>query len=205
MIHKESMMWKVQGTLQRNDAKLNPAHRPLSPEYAAYTSQLLTVAEIERHEQRIYQPGYTPTAIRENIRKILNESNPNQHMVNFQETDIPPPDRGMRIFRVLRDLLEQRETLNNDFCLDVAAIASNGNPLSDNDKRTEEYALRDQQHNRVNRRMYRVYAVSAYIIHDRNFRSYCRPALRHLPEATAFKLAVLKERLQQPVQERPEF
>jgi hypothetical protein len=62
---KESMMWKIKGTLQRNDAKLNPAHRPLVQEHAALTSQLLTVSEIERHEQRIYQTGYTPKAIRE--------------------------------------------------------------------------------------------------------------------------------------------
>ncbi len=45
--------------------------------------------------------------------------------------------------------------------------------------------------------MYHVYAASAYIIHDRNrnFLSYCRPALRHLPITTAYKLATLKARL----------
>jgi hypothetical protein len=46
--------------------------------------------------------------------------------------------------------------------------------------------------------MYYVYANSAYIIHDRNFLSFCRPSLRNLPIATAFKLAKSKASLRPP-------
>jgi hypothetical protein len=42
----------------------------------------------------------------------------------------------------------------------------------------QDYIQRDQQYNRINRKMYQVYAASAYIIHDNNFLSYCKPALR---------------------------
>ncbi len=53
--------------------------------------------------------------------------------------------------------------------------------------------------------MYSVYAASAYIIHDRNFSSYCRPNLLYLPEATAFKLAVLKQCLLAPPTDTPPY
>jgi hypothetical protein len=33
----------------------------------------------------------------------------------------------------------------------------------------QDYIQRDQQYNRINRKMYQVYAASAYIIHDNNF------------------------------------
>jgi hypothetical protein len=160
---------------------------------------------MERHEQKIYQPGYTPAAIRENIQKILKDSNPRQHMVDFPECDIPPPDRDGRTHRLLTDLLQQRNSLDHEFHVAIASIAADGTTLNPSTKYKNEYALRDEQYNRVNRRMYDVYAASAYLIHDRNFSSYCRPALRHLPKATAFKLATFKEKLQSQEHANPPY
>jgi hypothetical protein len=77
-------MWKVKGTLQRNNAHLNPFQRDIKPSQSAFTARLISNADLERHEERIYQPGYTPKAIRESIHKMLRESNPNQHLVDFQ-------------------------------------------------------------------------------------------------------------------------
>ena len=42
--------------------------------------------------------------------------------------------------------------------------------------------------------MYQVYATSAYIIHDNNFLSYCKPALCNLPTNTACRLASLHQK-----------
>jgi hypothetical protein len=153
-------------------------------------------ADVERHEERIYQPGYTPRAIRENIQKMLQDSNRNQHMVDFPDKDIPPPERDAQTHRVLTDLLQKRRRLDQDFELDIAAFAADGALLDPTRSYAEAFSRRDAEYNNVNRQMYSVYAASAYIIHDRNFSSYCRPDLRYLPEATAFKLAVLKNRLQ---------
>jgi hypothetical protein len=117
-------------------------------------------------------------------------------MVDFPECDIPPPNRDVRTHRLLTDLLQQRNSLDQEFQVAIASIAADGTTLNPSTKYKNEFALRDEQYNRVNRRMYKVYAASAYLIHDRNFSSYCRPALRHLPQATAFKLATFKEKLQ---------
>jgi hypothetical protein len=53
--------------------------------------------------------------------------------------------------------------------------------------------------------MYQVYAASAFLIHDCNFSSYCRPALRNLPAETAYKLATLKAKLQPEVVDAPPY
>jgi hypothetical protein len=58
----------------------------------------------------------------------------------------------------------------------------------------QDYIQRDPQYNRVNRKMFQVYAASAYIIHDNNFLSYCKPALRNLPTNTACRLANLRQK-----------
>jgi hypothetical protein len=66
-------------------------------------------------------------------------------------------------------------------------------------KYEEEYARRNKEYNRLNRSMYHVYAASAHVIHDNNFLSYyCRPALRNLPESTAYQLETLKAQLRPP-------
>ena len=83
---------------------LNPANRD-SPSYNdVCTAELTTATDIERHETRIYQPGYTPKALRDNILHMLRHSNPDLHMVDFQEKDIPPPNRDPHTHRLLTDI-----------------------------------------------------------------------------------------------------
>jgi hypothetical protein len=183
----------------------NPALRPVSPYCEAFTTNTTSLSDMERHERKIYQPGYTPAAIRENIQRILRDSNPRQHMVDFPECDIPPPHRDVRTHRLLTDLLEQRNSLDQEFQVAIASIAADGTTLNPSTKYKDEYAIRDEQYNRVNRRMYKVYAASTYLIHDGNFSSYCRPALRHLPKATAYKLATFKEKLQSQEHVNPPY
>jgi hypothetical protein len=154
---------------------------------------------------RCDQPGYTPNAIRDNIKKMLHEYNPNQHVVDFQERDIPPRDRDLRTHNVLTDLMKLRNRLDQDFQLDVASVAADGTPLDPSRNCAEEFSQRDVHYNRINRKMYAVYAASAYIVHDRNFSSYCRPALRHLPDTTAFKLALIRKRLQPSPDEKAPY
>ncbi len=89
---------KLQAPVQRDNraTTLNPALRDPITYKDACTATLTTVAEIERHEKNIYQPGYTPTAIRDSIQRVLRDSNPDQHLVDFQEKDIPPVTRDLR-------------------------------------------------------------------------------------------------------------
>jgi hypothetical protein len=189
---KESAMWKTEGTLRRNNASLNPAYRPAMMRSEVFTAQAMTTAELEKHEERIYQQGYTPKAIRTSIQKILRESNPHIHIVDFPAKDIPPIDRDATTHRTLTKLLELRDQINTDLRIDIASIAADGTSLDPQGKfgtsshpnltLREDIARRDKQYNSVNRQMYSVYAASAFIIHDRNFSSYCRPALRCLPQ-----------------------
>jgi hypothetical protein len=111
----------------------------------------------------------------------------------------------MRTHSVLTDLMQLRNRLDQDFQLDVASVAADGTPLDPNRNCAEESSQRDVHYNRINRKMYAVYAASAYIVHDRNFSSYCRPALRHLPDATAYKLALIRKRLQPSPDEKPPY
>jgi hypothetical protein len=129
---KESTMWKISGTLQRNHPALNPAHRPILTSAGAFTGRLVSCAEIERHEERIFQTGYTPKAIRESIQRMLQESNPNQHVIDFQERDIPPPERDIQTHRTLHELLQLRTRLNQDFQSDTDSVAADGTPLDPN-------------------------------------------------------------------------
>lgn len=85
---------------------LNPARRAPLSYHEVYTAQLTTAAEIERHEQRLYQPGYTPSAIREQIQKMLRDAEPNQHLVDFAAKDVPPHDRDSYTHQLLTDLLQ---------------------------------------------------------------------------------------------------
>jgi hypothetical protein len=173
----------------RLNTTLNPAQR-VSPNYqVVFTAQLTTLSGVHRHEERIYQPGYTPTAIRDKITSMLRNSNPDQHIVNFQEKDIPPPDRDAITHRLLTDLLRKRNEMDQDFSLPPDLVAVDGQPISNPRTYEAEYLQRDKEYNRLSRSMYHVYAASPHVIHDRNFLSYCRPSLRNLPVATAFKLA----------------
>jgi hypothetical protein len=156
---------------------------------------LTTTAEIEHHERRVYQPGYNPTDIRLNIQEMLRDSDPNQHVVDFQEKDIPPQNRDEHTHRILTDLLRQRKAMDTDFHLPANSVGIDGQPLANPRTYEAEYHKRDRAYNRLNRSMYHVYAASAHVIHDNNFLSYCRPSLRNLPVATAYKLTTLKSTL----------
>jgi hypothetical protein len=168
--------------------ELNPASR-VSPTYQEVnTAVLTTAADIERHKARIYQVGYTPSAIRNNINTMLRDSNPDQPTLDSQEKDIPPANRDAHTHLVLTDLLQQRNRMDEDFHLQPASVAKDGTSLLNPRTYEAEYLHRDKEYNQLNRSMYHIYAASAHVIHDNNFLSYCRPALRNLPVATAFKI-----------------
>ena len=184
---------------------VNPASRPVLTYHEVYTAQLTTAAEIERHEQRLYQPGYTPSEIRNNIQRMLREMGPAQHLIDFAAKDIPPHERDPRTHKLLADLLQQRNDLDLDFQLLPRTVAINGSLLETTSQYDAEYRRRDAEYNRLNRDMYDIYASSAYIIHDHNFLSYCNPALRNLPVATAFNLTKLKESLRPTDSDQPPY
>jgi hypothetical protein len=185
---------------------LNPASRAPSPTYQEVNTAVLTTTdEIEHHETRIYQKGYTPSEIRNKITRLVRESNPDQPILDFQEKDIPPINRDAHTYRMLTDLLQQRNRMDEDFHLPPDAVAKDGTSLLNPRTYEAEYLQRDKEYNRLNRSMYHIYAASAYVIHDNNFLSYCRPALRNLPVATAFKLATLKLSLQTPPEDQPPY
>jgi hypothetical protein len=85
--------------------------------------------------------------------------------------------------------------MDTDFHLPANSVGLDGQPLADPRTYEAEYHKRDRAYNRLNRSMYHVYAASAHVIHDNNFLSYCRPSLRNLPVATAYKLTTLKSTL----------
>ena len=174
---------------------VNPAQRGPTSYQDVFTAQLTTLSDVHRHEKRIYQPGYTPQEIRDNIKTSLRELKPDQHLVDFQDRDIPPSHRDPQTNRVLAGLLRQRDSLDRDFQLPPKSVAADGTALNLDGQFEAEYRKRDKEYNRLNRGMYHVYAASAHIIHDRNFLSYCRPQLRNLPEHTAYKLETLKAKL----------
>jgi hypothetical protein len=184
---------------------LNPASRTSPTYHEVNTAVLTTTAEIERHEARLYQKGYTPSEIRNKITTMMRDSNPDQPMLDFQEKDIPPAHRDAHTHRLLTDLLQQRNRMDDDFTLPPDAVAKDGSSLLDPRTYETEYLHRDKEYNRLNRSMYHIYAASAHIIHDNNFLSYCRPDLRNLPVATAFKLAALKLSLRHPTEDKPPY
>jgi hypothetical protein len=96
---------------------VNPAQRGPTSYQDVFTAQLTTLSEVHRHEKRIYQPGYTPQEIRDNIKTSLRELKPDQHLVDFQDKDIPPSHRDPQTNRVLAGLLRQRDSLDRDFQL----------------------------------------------------------------------------------------
>ncbi len=122
------MSGKFKGTsptvarISRDDR--NPLTRPELTYQEACTAELTTLSAVELHEQRLFQPGYTPTAIRNNILDMLRTSKPNQHMVDFQEKDIPPQKRDPQTHRILTGLLQQRNKLDRDFQLPTNSVAA---------------------------------------------------------------------------------
>jgi hypothetical protein len=136
-----------------DDSMLNPALHAFPSYNEVCTATLTSVSEIEHHERCIYQPGYTPRNIRTNIQRMLQDSNPKQHMVDFQEKDIPPPNRDLCTHRILTDLLQKRNNLDRDFDLPPSSVAVNGNLLDATAQFEREYLQRDEEYNQVNRDM----------------------------------------------------
>jgi hypothetical protein len=157
---------------------INPAaHR--SPTYAdVFTADITTRAEIDAHEERIYQTDYTLKAIREIILRLLTTTAKTALMVNFQVKDIPP---------------KRYDAITHASPLQILA------------ETRKHFDPSDQRHNSINREMYRVYAPSAYIVHDNNFLSYCKPALRNLPVNTAIKLTTLRAKTLADAVEQPPY
>jgi hypothetical protein len=135
---------------------LNPAQRPEPTYHEVCVAELASAPDIDRHESRIYQPGYTPTAIRNNSQKLLRESNTHQHMVDFREIDIPPPNRDEHTHRIVTDLMQQRNKLGEDFALPLQSVVANGTAL-DTNRSHEQDKKRDHDYNRLNRSLYHVY------------------------------------------------
>jgi hypothetical protein len=102
-----------------------------------FTADVTTLAEINAHEERIYQTDYTPKTIRNNILRLLTTTAKTAPMVNFQVKDIPPKRYDAITHESLQSLAETRKHFDPS----------------------------DQRHNLINREMYRVYAASAYIVH----------------------------------------
>jgi hypothetical protein len=153
------------------------------------------------------QAGYTPSAIRDSIHNILQTTATHDHIVNFHERDIPPKNRDPVTFQtLLHNLACERNRLNNDFSLMVEHRDGHDSNPDLQRAYEQDYIQRDQQYNRINRKMYQVYAASAYIIHDNNFLSYCKPALRNLlPINTACRLASLRQKTEDLTPELPPY
>ena len=69
-----------------------PKEIPLSY-VKAFASDLITVADIDRHETLIYKEGRTPAAIRSGIKSALRSALPDQHLIEFDARHIPPAQR----------------------------------------------------------------------------------------------------------------
>jgi hypothetical protein len=69
---------------------VNPSARPIPIYSDVFTAELTTLSAIDTHENRIYQAGYTPSAIRDSIHNILQTTSTHDHIVNFHERGIPP-------------------------------------------------------------------------------------------------------------------
>ncbi len=55
----------------------------------AFRADLTTLEGIDLHENRIYQPGLTPSEIRRKVKLALRTESPYPHLVNFLARDIP--------------------------------------------------------------------------------------------------------------------
>jgi hypothetical protein len=126
---------------------------------------------------------------------MLRDSSADQPILEFQEKDIPSPNRDAHTHRVLTDMLNLRNQMDEDFNLTPDSAAKDGSAMTNPHEYEAAYLQRDREYHRLNRSMYHVYAASAHLIHDNNFLSYCRLSLRNLPVATAYKLATLKDSL----------
>ncbi len=129
---------------------LNPLHLAPPTYSEVYTAEITTLTDIARHEERIYQPGYTPTAIRENIRSMLRNSSASQPVVDFQEMDTPPSHQDERTFRILADLLRDRNRLEREFQIPLENVAADGSGLGAMSIQ-DAFTRRDAKYNDLNR------------------------------------------------------
>jgi hypothetical protein len=72
-----------------NPAARKPDENPISYK-SEFAAELTTVQDLDLHESRIYQKGYTPEEIRHTIKLILRQISPGTHLVNFNTRNIPP-------------------------------------------------------------------------------------------------------------------
>jgi hypothetical protein len=84
-----------------------PKEIPLSY-FKAFVSDLITVADIDRHETLIYKEGRTPAAIRSGIKSALRSALPDQHLMEFDARHIPPAQRDPQTHMVLYLQTKQR-------------------------------------------------------------------------------------------------
>jgi hypothetical protein len=197
----------------RQAGAVNPAARPIQDTPLTYLEafgvELKTATAAQHHETRIYQPGYTPGEIRSNIKLILRTIEPQQYLLDFPLRDIPPERMDPRTHMVLHALHTEREKLASSMTACLQDIANEDAPPNPNRDIEREYLQLDKFHNDANRSMYQVYSDGPFIIHDNNFQKYCKPHLRNLPEATAFKLQTIRSNLDhdqppyRPIQDDP--
>jgi hypothetical protein len=183
----------------RQTGALNPSDRSVDTPLTylqAFHTDLTTAQDVDRHEARIFQHGYTPDNIRRNIKLILRTALPDQHIVEFQVKDIPPVAIDSATNMILHALLAERIKADLDIALCLTDKADDGSNLDPSKNIEEEYLRLDKAHNDTNRAMYQVYSDSWFVIHDNNFVSYCRPHLHNLPASTAFELQTVREQLQ---------
>jgi hypothetical protein len=81
---------------------------PLS--YAeVFQANLLTTTDINRHENLIYQPGFTPDELRSSVKSMLRFTNQtNQIVADFDPRNIPPEDVDLQTHLALHSLLDER-------------------------------------------------------------------------------------------------
>ncbi len=76
-------------TVSSAETAKDPYSSPVSY-IEAFSAELTTISYVAKHENRIYQPGYTPGEIRSKIKSILRTILPAQHIEDFQRIHIPP-------------------------------------------------------------------------------------------------------------------
>jgi hypothetical protein len=164
-------IWHVDNIFDTGKIVLNVRYLKIPLSYAqAFASELVTAADIDRHEARIYKEGRTPAAIRSSIKLSLRAGLPEQHLKEFDSHDIPPSTIDAQTHMVLQALLLERNK------------CPNRDPPS-------------QAHNETNRVMYQIFSDSRFPIRDNNFALYCKLHLRNLPAKTAVELQTIRAKL----------
>ena len=77
----------------RQTGAINPSARPAEAPLTylqAFHTDLTTVQDVNRHEARIFQHGYTPDEIRRNIKLILRMAPSDQHRPSFKSRTSRP-------------------------------------------------------------------------------------------------------------------